>query len=212
MCPQAFAVLILVEFLPNQSDSGHAPEKPGKALRLILGALSLSCPNLREIRITLHIACGALLNLQPCMFSVLTLPEIGALFLDPLTPLGLCAFQMVDGIGTLFAHSVILDRLPVLCCECSGLVYAWQIACGIVLIEEGADVLCANGLVVDELGQCIHLPIDIDKHVRPLAGGEDIAVPRERLHEGLALSDARQRSVICSLRCSCVMPVTRCWC
>ena len=44
----------------------------------------------------------------------------------------------------------------------------------------------ADGLVVDQLGQRVHVAEAIDQHVRPLAGGEDVAHILQRADEGTA--------------------------
>lgn len=45
----------------------------------------------------------------------------------------------------------------------------------------------AHGFVIDQLGQRIHLAIDIDQHIGPLAGGQDVALLCQGLHEGLRI-------------------------
>ena len=55
---------------------------------------------------------------------------------------------------------------------------------GYSLPRNSRTSLIADLLVVDQLGQAVHVAVAIDQHVRPLAGGEDVAHLLQRADEG----------------------------
>ena len=78
----------------------------------------------------------------------------------------------------------VLDRLPMLCHQRSRLVDARQGLRRKVAFKKGAKVLRAHGAVVDQFGEGVHLAVEIDQNVGPLAGRQHVAEILQRLDEG----------------------------
>ena len=99
--------------------------------------------------------------------------------------LGLAAFQGIDAIGLALRLLEILDRLAVLGDQ--RLAPRRRSASDFdrkVPFEEGAEVLRAHRAVVDQFGQRVHLAVEIDQHVGPLAGRQHVAEFLQRPDEG----------------------------
>ena len=78
----------------------------------------------------------------------------------------------------------ILDRLAVLGDKRFRLVDARQRLDRKVAFEEGADILGAHGAVVDQFGERVHLAVEIDQDVGPLAGRQHVAEFLQRPDKG----------------------------
>ena len=123
-------------------------------------------------------------RLQFCSLFVLPRLHRRLLGFERAAALGLSPFQRIDAIGLALRLLEILDRLAVLGDQRPRLVDARQRLDRKIPFEEGAEVLRAHRAVVDQFGERVHLAVEIDQHVGPLAGRQHVAEFLQRPDKG----------------------------
>ena len=105
----------------------------------------------------------------------------GLLFALQLVP-ALLFFDLPSGPFLAFAEQ--LHRCAMRRGQRPRLVYGRKRVLWKVLCEERPDLFGAHFLIVDQLGQAVHMAVAIDQHVIPVAGGKDVTHVLQRANEG----------------------------